>query len=90
MTIRFPNIPIEALTEIAEEVRQHGLEVVFESDSRGRVTCEAGKLDFDHTDGAFAVHVTEDRGHFPEKMLIGGLRQLVEEGVERYHRKVTA
>jgi hypothetical protein len=73
MTITFPNFPVEVLAEIADEVRNHGLDVVFESERCGRVTCDAGALDF-----------------VPTKMLIGGLRQLVEEGIERYHRKVTA
>jgi hypothetical protein len=90
MTITFPNFPVEVLAEIADEVRNHGVDVVFESERCGRVTCDAGSLDFDYTADGFTVHITQDNGHFPTKMLIGGLRQLVEEGVERYHRKVTA
>jgi sugar phosphate isomerase/epimerase len=92
MKLTFPNVPIEALQEMAQELRRFGVQVAFEaSGSRGHITCPSGVLRFDHADDIFTVVILQDEGHFTRPLLIGGFRQFVEEACERLqHRMVKA
>ena len=74
--------PAEALPRIAETLAAFGCTVVFERDGAGFVTSIAGELRFSHDSGTLTVEITDDRQHFPPAMLIGGIRQVVEEAVE--------
>jgi hypothetical protein len=88
MIFRFDNVPIEALGAIAADVRDHGVNVSFEEGgTRGHVSCASGTAQFDHYGDTFTVVILENKGHFPERMLRGGLRQLIEEGIEKIRRK---
>jgi len=74
--------PLSVLPAIAAELRKHGAEVIFLKADEGLVVAWGGKAGFQHIDGILHVEVIEDQGHFPKRMLFGGLRQLVEEAVE--------
>ncbi len=80
--MKFP-CPLSALPAIAAELRKHGAKVIFASTRReGLVVSEAGLLGFDHHDGFLEVTILTDNGHFPPQLLIGGIRQVIEEGIE--------
>lgn len=88
MQITFSDVPLEALDEIAWELEQYGCNVAFEEGGRrGHVSCPAGAVQFDHAEGNLTVVILLDKGHFPKGMLVGGMRQLVEEGVERFQKR---
>jgi hypothetical protein len=74
--------PLSALPAIAEELRKFGVTVEFASETCGFVFIDAGTIHFDHEYGELEIRIVEDLGHFPPKMLIGGIKQLVEEAVE--------
>jgi len=76
----------KALTVIAEQLQAHGARVIFESETHGRVESEAGVLTFGHSGCHLTVVVIEDRGHFPAALLIGGIKQTVEEANEIVRR----
>jgi hypothetical protein len=88
MKLTFPNVPLEVLDEIAWELEQYGCNVAFEEGRRrGHMSCPAGAVQFDHANGNLTVVILLDKGHFPKGMLVGGMRQLVEEAVERFQQK---
>lgn len=74
--------PLSALPAIAAELRKFGCDVSFDNETSGDVEHAAGKLLFSHRDGVLLVEIVENHGHFPRLLLIGGIRQMVEETVE--------
>jgi hypothetical protein len=74
--------PIQALPKVAEYMRDIGALVVFDSPSSGHGTVISGSFEFRHDGEFLKVWITEDQCHFPKRMLVGGLRQLVSEAVE--------
>jgi hypothetical protein len=48
----------------------------------GIVEHDSGKLSFHQQDGKLTITILYSPGHFPTKLLIGGIKQLVEETVE--------
>jgi hypothetical protein len=80
------DVPAQALSLMAEQLTEFGAEVEFQEPGRGKVRSISGVLAFRLDAGRFDVKFEKDRGHFPEKMLIGGMRQFVEEAVERCKR----
>jgi Glycosyl transferase family 2 len=84
MQIKCPNVPISALLHIADYVRGHGANVTFSSSHSGIVDSSSGSLDFFH-DGvsSLTVTITNNALHFPSRMIVGGVRQAVEEMVEK-------
>ena len=82
MKLTLPDVPHEALQILAKQMEEFGASVVFDSPSSGSLKSVAGKAVFDHNEGNLTVIITEDKGHFPGRMLIGGIRHMVEEAVE--------
>lgn len=82
--LRFPSVTVAMLEILAAQLRAHGSRVIFDPTGlAGRVDSIAGSVRFElHTDGILEVTMTTDAGHFAEKMLIGGMRQMVEEARE--------
>jgi hypothetical protein len=86
--IQVANVPVEVLPIVADYVRGFGVDVLFgEGKLRGAVRCVSGSAVFEHNGkedggGVLSVTVLRNEGHFTERMLIGGLRQLVGEAVE--------
>ncbi len=74
--------PLSALPAIAAELRKFGCDVWFDNETSGDVEHAAGKLLFYHRDGLLHVEIIEDNGHFPRLLLMGGIRQMVEEAGE--------
>lgn len=84
------NVPERAVSLMAEQLTSFGAEVeLFEGG--GKVHSVAGVLSFrlDYK-GTFAVRVERNEGHFSDAMLLGGVRQFVEEAIERVGRSEVA
>jgi Glycosyl transferase family 2 len=87
MTIKCPNVPVSALPHIAAYLRDYGAVIVFTSTLSGRVYSISGGLDFSHDgNSTLTVTVTSNRAHFPSRMIVGGVRQVVEEVCEDLRR----
>jgi hypothetical protein len=82
-TLRVENVPPETVGVLAAELRKYGCDVGFRSLFSGQVTHAAGTVEFEH-DGIHTLtcEVVTDGGHFPGLLLIGGMRQLIEEAAE--------
>ena len=74
--------PLSALPAIAAELRKFGVAVTFEAETFGSVQHAAGKIHWQHDGEHLHVQIVDDNGHFPRLLLIGGIRQLVEEAVD--------
>jgi hypothetical protein len=79
MKIVCQNVPLDALSVIADQLREFGVKVWFYNAYSGTGLSEAGQFTFCLWASELTVTVTEDKGHFPKALLIGGIRQLVEE-----------
>jgi len=82
-TVICKNVPPAALPMIAEQLRQFGAVVTFDTSSAGRVSSESGRMAFRHDGESLHVDLVEDKGHFPLALWMGGVKQMVEETVER-------
>jgi hypothetical protein len=86
LKIEFQDVPFRALDVLAAELRSVGMVVNFDNESvncgSGSAEGISGRLEFLHVGEHLTVTITEDKGHFPEAMLLGGIRQLVSEAVE--------
>lgn len=80
--------PLSALPAIAAELRKFGCHVHFITETFGSVQHSAGKLHWEHDGEYLHVTIVENHGHFPRRLLIGGIRQMVEEAVEAMPRIV--
>jgi hypothetical protein len=82
MTLEFPNVPAQVLPVLKGQLEAFGAKVHFETPSSGHVDSIAGRLRFSHHGEILTVEVVQEHGHFPGAMLIGGMRQTVEEACE--------
>jgi len=76
----------EAVPILAEQLRAFGARVEFDDSWSGIVVSESGTLFFSHGYGMLVVIVQEDFGHFPKALLIGGIKQTIEEANEIVRR----
>lgn len=76
----------ESLPVIAKELQAFGARVLFEDGWSGIVASESGTLRFKYSAGLLVVTITEDFGHFPRLLLIGGIKQTVSEANETVRR----
>ena len=76
----------EALPILVLQLRGFGADVVVAKDWSGIVFSEAGEFVFKHQDDRLTVTVTKDLGHFPQLMLIGGIKQTIAEANELVRR----
>lgn len=82
------NVPSEALPLMGQQLEQFGAAVTFDEPHAGFIESVAGSLRFRlDKGGALKVKLENNPGHFPPLMLIGGMRQFVEEAVEMVARK---
>lgn len=83
MTVRCRNVPVEALEPLASQLRHFGAVVKF-GDYRtgGIISHVSGVASFDHAGDILTVKILHNPGHFPHWLLVGGIKQLVEETVE--------
>jgi len=80
--------PLSALPAIAAELRKFGVAVTFEAETFGSVQHAAGLIRWTHDGQHLHIEIVENHGHFPKLLLIGGIRQMVEEAVEAMPRAV--
>jgi hypothetical protein len=74
--------PANVLPILATYLKGFGCGVRFDSPSSGTVTHDAGRIRFWHRDGILTIAIERNEGHFPHALLIGGIRQLIEEAAE--------
>jgi hypothetical protein len=75
--------PAGVLPFIASEVEKYGCVVDWESERSGWVRSVAGAIMFRHDGNFLHCEIANNNGHFSKAMLVGGIRQLVEETMER-------
>ena len=75
-----------ALVPLAAELEKHGVSLRFvdiQGQGAGSGDCVSGKFLFRYDGDRLKITLLENRNHFPAAMLVGGLRQLVEEAMEQ-------
>jgi hypothetical protein len=84
MTVTYSGVDDATLVILARELTKSGAKVTWaDGYSGGRVESIAGVLTFACTlDGVLTIELIEDACHFPKQLLIGGMRQMVEEAKE--------
>lgn len=91
LTVTHENVSSGALSVLMEQLDSFGVTVLFEecpiAGITGTLTCDAGAMRFHHHADKLTVDLVDDRGHFSRSMLIGGMRQMIEEAVELFHRR---
>lgn len=84
-TVQVRNVPVGTVRVLAKQLHEYGCVVEFDFNSSlaGKVRHDAGVVNFDH-DGmdCFTVVIEVNAGHFPGTLLIGGIKQLIEEAAE--------
>jgi hypothetical protein len=83
MKLDFPNTPTAVLSILKKQLEEFGAFVHFETPTRGTVVSIAGQLAFEHKGRRLTILVTDDQGHFPKSLLIGGIKQMVSEAREQ-------
>jgi hypothetical protein len=86
MRIVCEEVPTRALPFLADQLREFGATVTFESERSGCFAHPSGKVRFDHDGFNLFLKVIENAGHFPKFMLIGGIRQFIEETLENLNQ----
>lgn len=81
LTITAHGISPSVILALIEQMKEFGATV-----DRDTVTTSAGEMRFIHHEEtrSLVIFVTRDRGHFPTAMLIGGIKQTVEEAAARF------
>lgn len=74
----------EALPVLVQDLEQFGARVEFRTENWGIVHSIAGQLEFEHSEETLTVRVMDDKGHFSPLLLLGGIRQMVEEAAEKW------
>jgi hypothetical protein len=88
-SITLPGVPRDVLPLLKEQLEAFGSTVSFETPTSGVLSSVAGKLHFEHRDDeTLVVEVIENEGHFPEFLIIGGIRQTVQEAVEIHRQRI--
>lgn len=86
IALRYP-FPVEALPLLVDQLMRHGAEVRFDDETSGLCSHVSGKIRFRHDAGVLHMEVFDQAGHFPPRMIVGGIRQAVEEAKELYELK---
>ena len=83
LTVNHKGVSPRSLEILASQLRGFGAEVVFDGPLSGRIQSVSGEMVFLHDgDEGLTVSLTRDAGHFPLNLLVGGIRQMIEEAVE--------
>ena len=82
LSLECKGVPRTALPKLADQLRAFGAVVTFHDETHGELKHPSGVIEFEHRDDVLYLRVTQHAGHFPRLMLIGGMRQLVQETVE--------
>lgn len=69
---------------MAKQLRTFGAKVTFDDESKGTIESISGKIRFNHDGKIFHLRIEKNEGHFPISMLIGGIKQFIEEAVEDF------
>ena len=82
MIIQIADVPAVALDRIIAEFKKYGWEFIRVNRFKGAGKCVAGMATWEWEDDVLTVTITRDEGHFSEKLIRGGLKQVVGEVVE--------
>ena len=91
-TVTVENVPPETIGPLTIELRRYGARVHFKDQNRlsGHIVHHSGKVDFEHNGiDRLTCKVAVDAGHFPGMLLIGGMKQMIEEAAEETRRALT-
>ncbi len=75
-------VTIENVSALAVELLKTQLRTFGATVDDNRVLSVSGEMEFQLEGSTLKVSVIQDRGHFPQMMLVGGIRQMVQEAVE--------
>jgi hypothetical protein len=84
--LRHENVPAEAVLVLARQLEALGARVAFEAELAGVCHHPSGTMRFTHVGDMLLIEVLDHKGHFPDKMVIGGIRQMIEEAVQMVKR----
>ena len=90
LVISCSGVPPQTIPALAEILERHGAKIFFTSPTSGTIDHISGKIIFQHKDDTLVLAIEHNAGHFPTRLLIGGIRQLVQETVELLSRKPAA
>jgi hypothetical protein len=76
------NVSLETLSLLKEQLESFGCVVRLEKDGSGEVKTVSGAVAFSLSGDILTVRLREDRGHFTKSLLVGGIRQMIEEANE--------
>jgi hypothetical protein len=88
--LSFDSVPRPAVEELIKDCSKHGMEIsklAIGENWIGRFNSVSGSGKWKWKQGTLQIEIQEDKGHFSEGMLRGGIRQLVEEAIERVEGK---
>ena len=78
LTFTFPNVSRAALRILRKQLRDHGATV-----TPTRVISEAGEMTYIHHVATRTLTICVINHTFHHRMLVGGMRQMVEEAIEK-------
>lgn len=82
--LTFPDVPPAAIPVLIEQLEGYGARFTMAEHRVEWSVCEhdSGVFRFRHEENRLTVQLLMDFGHFPQSLLIGGIKQTVEEAVE--------
>jgi hypothetical protein len=80
------DVPARAVGILENQLNMYGCRVLWNSEHSGVIESSAGRLTFSYKGGALAVSLIRC-SVFPRPMLVGGIRQMVEEAIELAKRE---
>ena len=90
LSITCNDVPATALPVLQAQLEAFGARVTIAEPQAGTVsgTIEhmAGRMEFKHADSVLLIVLTADAGHFARSLLIGGVKQMVQEAAETVRR----
>jgi hypothetical protein len=87
MTVIIANVPADVVPILRDQLENFGCTVKFHTPSSGTLESPAGALRFEHKEESLTVELIDNRGHFPKMMIVGGIRQMVQEAIEIFNRR---
>lgn len=83
LTVTYTDVPVAAIAVLKTQLEAFGWAVTLDpSQLSGVIAGPSGKMTFTLDASKLYVTVTENAGHFPRLLLIGGIRQMIGEAVE--------
>ena len=82
MEVKVSGVPVAALPILYRQLESFGSKIVLEDNGRGICEHFSGTMHFDLVGDVLTVRVVKDAGHFPKFLILGGIKQTIQEAVE--------